>query len=1021
MSVPTQVLSRRDRWLGAGFGWLAGAVTRHPKGTIVVWLVVLVVAVPAAASIGSVIANTFGNPLPSSDGSIVAQSQMSALFPNQSSSAPSSTLVLLEFPHADVMTPNGRNATLAVAQGISSDRKLSDVASVTTLYSAYSAYLAGEAQLGLAFVEPAKATLPAAVNETSRGVWGPIGAYVQVWGAVAGSLPTGAPPAQANWPAYQETLGQLEMEAPNQSLPERVLTTFYDGQGPSDPGFNATVSSTCLDGHNITPCADAAARSTLGPALPTLFPGAQNASIVDPVLEDLGVENASSWPAVQQTSTVVLGEETGLDPSWALVLWQAFPGAAAPTPAAVGAWATAIADATPVARYPLPIPSAISGSFVNAGATATIIVVSFSVGDDVTANGTAVTYSDVLEVSNEVGAVLGSSPEYAGMTHYETGAAAIDGATNELATSALGTLLILTVVVLVAIMILYFRAPATPLVSFGTIGVALAVSVGILYGIGKTVMMFNSFVEPVILVFLMAIGTDYTVFLMARYREELVQGTKHLEAVATTVRWAGQSIATSCITVVIVGIALVYSGIGPLSQFGYGVAISAVVALVVALTLIPAILTLVGPKVFWPYTGARFQADARRRREAVAAERGYVGHAARTSTRRPKAAIAIILLLSLPVIYLALQVPVSYDITNIGLPASNPAQAGLTELNDQFGAGYSSPTFVLATFQSPLLAHNQTNAQEFQDVGQMAEAIGGTPGVASVSTLVGPAGAPLSEWLNYSTLLPADRAGLLGLLGQYVGTDGRTVLFNVATNGSGYSGGAVSVLASMSGRVGTFTGSHPEVSQVYYGGAAPTTRDLETLVNTANEGMLVGATIGLFIVLFLILGSAFVPALALAAIGLSIVWGWVSTYAVVGIVEHETLIFLLPLILLIMVLGLGMDYNVLLLTRVREERTRQGGNAVEAVRHAVTHAGGVIAAAAVILGGAFLLLGLTSPLGLISGIGLGIGIAVLLQAFVIQMYLTPAVLTLGKDWIWGHGARARPPPPTPPGNEPPGP
>ena len=81
-----------------------------------------------------------------------------------------------------------------------------------------------------------------------------------------------------------------------------------------------------------------------------------------------------------------------------------------------------------------------------------------------------------------------------------------------------------------------------------------------------------------------------------------------------------------------------------------------------------------------------------------------------------------------------------------------------------------------------------------------------------------------------------------------------------------------------------------------------------------------------------------------------------------------------------------------------------------AIRDAVTHAGGVIAAAAVILGGAFLLLGLTSPLGLLAGIGLGIGISVLLQAFVIQMYLTPAVLTLGKDWIWGHGRRARPPP-----------
>ena len=145
--------------------------------------------------------------------------------------------------------------------------------------------------------------------------------------------------------------------------------------------------------------------------------------------------------------------------------------------------------------------------------------------------------------------------------------------------------------------------------------------------------------------------------------------------------------------------------------------------------------------------------------------------------------------------------------------------------------------------------------------------------------------------------------------------------------------------------------------------------------------------------------------LALGAIGLSILWGWASTYFVVGIVEHEALIFLLPLIILILVLGLGMDYNVLLLTRVREERAR-GRGSIEAIQQAVTHAGGVIAAAAVILGGAFLLLGLTSPLGMLAGVGLGIGIAVLLQAFVVQTYLTPAVLALGKDRIWKGWRRA---------------
>ena len=260
-----------------------------------------------------------------------------------------------------------------------------------------------------------------------------------------------------------------------------------------------------------------------------------------------------------------------------------------------------------------------------------------------------------------------------------------------------------------------------------------------------------------------------------------------------------------------------------------------------------------------------------------------------------------------------------------------------------------------------------------------------------------------------SVLPPAEQIALNESLSVYLGVDGRTVLFNFDTNASGFSASAISVVNDLRQHVQAFESTHPDIQQALYGGAAQTTEDIQTLVNQATEQMLIGASVGLFVIMLLILGSAFVPVLALGAIGLSILWSWAATYFVVGILENEALIFLLPLILLILVLGLGMDYNVLLLTRVKEERARRG-NSVEAIQQAVTHAGGVIAAAAVILGGAFLLLGLTSPLGMLAGLGLGIGIAVLLQAFVVQTFLTPAVLAVGKDRIW-QGWRRSPPKP----------
>jgi len=361
--------------------------------------------------------------------------------------------------------------------------------------------------------------------------------------------------------------------------------------------------------------------------------------------------------------------------------------------------------------------------------------------------------------------------------------------------------------------------------------------------------------------------------------------------------------------------------------------------------------------------------------------------------------IGLVLLLSIPIVAVAVQVPVSYDITNIGLPPSNPAQVGFVQLEDQFGASYFSPSYALVSFSLPVVSAGVPNDQVLADVAGIAQTMNATPGVAGVSTFVGPGGAPLATWLNFTNLPPALRVTLNESLSSYVGVDGKTVLFNIQTNSSGYSAPAIGVVDNLQQRVQAYDSAHPGVERVYFGGAAPTTQDIKSLVNQATEEMLIGATVGLFVLILAILGSAFVPLLALGVIGLSILWSWAGTYFVVGIVENEALIFLLPLILLILVLGLGMDYNVLLLTRVKEERLL-GNRGVEAIRDAVTHAGSVITAAAVILGGAFLLLGLTSPLGLLAAIGLGIGFAVLLQAFVAQLFLTPAVLTVGKDWIW---------------------
>lgn len=965
------------------------------------WVALVGVCLLPAANVGSVISSSFSNPLPSSDESVRAANLYAAQFPN-SQQAPSSAIVLLEGPN--IVGPAGKNATQAVTASIASDHQLRNVSSVVSLYVAYTGYLTGQAELGWSFLGPAlysTPALPTTVNATAYAWWGPVGSYVQHWQALVANQSAGTPPANADWPAYNATRAQYV----SGSFAAQVLATFYGAGSAATSGFNVSVHGGCLTASNVSACATTAARTTLEPTVPSWVTGAANQSLAGSVLALLGEGNWSVTAAQRPVVASVLAAEVGIAPSWLLTLWQAFPTGSAPTPGTIAAWAAQEVARNPTSGFPLPIPASLSSSFVNRANTATLVLIAFNVDDSYQVNGSIVTYDDVSHIQHDVTSALGASPAYAGVSSYVTGGAPFDDATTYLATSALSLLLVLTIIVLLVIMLVYFRAPAAPALSFGLIGVALVQSLAVMYVLGRFITSFNPEVEPVVLVFLMSIGTDYSVFLLARYREEIVRGTDPGKAVEQTVRWAGQSITTSGLAVMVVTVALSFSGINFLEQMGNVLFFTVLLALLVNLTLLPAILVLVGPRIFWPNSGARFQRYAERRRAAIRDQRDYIARAGYTATRRPVAVIALIGLLSLPVLYVAFTVPVSYDITNIGLPSNNPAEVGFRHLSTDFGSSYTSSSYALVSFTGPVVTGGTVDRTAFQDIAGLAATIGSTAGVASVDSVVGGNGVPLSSWLNFSSLPPAERVALNSSLGNYLSADGRTVVVNFATNASGYSAPAIGVLDTLRGRVDAFTSGRPEITQVIFGGAAPVTQDIKTLVDTANERMLTGAAIGLFLMMLLILGSAFVPILALGAIGLAIVWGWASTYFVVGVVEGEALIFLLPLILLILVLGLGMDYSVLLLTRVREERAK-GQSPVEAIRQAVTHAGSVITAAAVILGGAFLLLGLTSPLGLLAGIGLGIGIAVLLQAFVVQTYLTPAILTLGKDGIWKGWRRA---------------
>ena len=970
-----RLFSRLGRW-----------IVRHPWYPIAFWVALLVVTVPFLPLLGSVTTNSTTN-LPTNSPSAKASQEFAALFPGQASGASS----ILLFYGPNLTDSNGQAVVQNVTSALADDRALTDVASIASVYTEYAGYLAGQAELagGVLHAETTgPGAVPLAVNASAALLWGPPALFVADWQSLVAH---GTAPTSANYPAFVSANASLA-----NATASLVLGAFYDL-------FNGSAACASAPA-TVGACADASARTAEGPLVPSLFPSSV-VPVATATLAGLGVANATTWPSVQAVTVGVVGPGAGLPAGFLLRVWTAFPDLDV-DPATAGTWANRTVAATTLADEPLPVPLSISSQYVNSAGTASIVSVGFSVSDDAT-NGSAGSpvYADLGRIDSLVPGVVRAHDPTLTIQYVQTGSAPLDLLTQTSTNSSIALVLPLTVGLLLVIAMAYFRSPLTPLFTFAALGIALVLGLGGTVLVGSLIGHVDTTSITLEEVFVLGVGTDYSIFLTARYREELLQGKTSDDAVVGAVTWAGQSVATSGSTAIIAMIALALSGVALLAQWGEVLSLAVLATVVLSLTMIPALLKLVGPRIFWPMTGERFSRHAVKVRARLREQSTYFYRAGKATARHPVAIVLVVVLVSVPLVGIALTSPLSYDFY-AQLPSGQPATQGLAELGNHFGPGFAVPSYALVTFAAPLVVGNSSNATEFSDLAALTDRAAATSGIASARSPVGPYGAPLAEWLNLSTLPSATRANLLGTLSGYVGTDGRTVLIDLVPSDSGLSVGAVSAVASVTTAFQGYAASHPEVTSVAYGGGAPTIRDLADQTRTATEFLIVAVTVGLVIVLLAVLRSWILALMAVATIGLSITWAWAVTYLVFDLVIGFPLFFYVQTLLIMLVLGLGIDYNIFLLTRVREERLR-GRPSGDAAVEAVARTGGIITAAAIILASAFGAL-LVGSFTLIRAIGFSVAVAVILDAMVVRTYLVPATLKMLGDRVWtAAGGRRR--------------
>jgi putative drug exporter of the RND superfamily len=622
-------------------------------------------------------------------------------------------------------------------------------------------------------------------------------------------------------------------------------------------------------------------------------------------------------------------------------------------------------------------------SFVSPLKDVTLVSISFTEKSD----------NNLLAIRSDVKELLNSNPD--GVSSVQvTGSDAISYDFQESTYSDLELILPVTIILLVAATALFFRSIVTPVITLGTIGVGLGVSQIFPFLVGTYINSVDYTVNTVLLTVLIGVGTDYSIFIIARHREERINDLPIFEAIKKSITWAGESIVTSGATVIISFLALSTTSMVMLQTMGLVVGLGVIVTLLASLTFAPALIAILGDKIFWPNSGERFQRYAKGILEKNKRKGGYFARSGSFSVKHGKVIVLLAILVTVPTFYIYSTTTPTYNLIG-SASGSIESMAGMNTLTNSFGGGRMLPTYAVVTFSEPIIYSNGSfNTAEMSMVNSISSYIVNHEGVEKVT---GPT-MPFGTIVDYQTITNESDSTTYSSILSNIGNDNQSVLISVQFVDDPYTSQAMDYAKDIRAILHSNYDSATNLTGVYIGGTTGSILDMRTSFENEFNSILPIVALGVGIVLFFVLGSLILPVFAILSVLMSIVWTLAVTILVFQSAFGYGLLFITPLILFVLLLGLGMDYNIFILTRIREEAGK-GQSQNEAIIHAIQQTGGIITAAAIILAGSLGALLLSSNM-MLREMGFAFAFSILIDAIVVRTYLVPAVMATFGKWNW---------------------
>jgi putative drug exporter of the RND superfamily len=533
----------------------------------------------------------------------------------------------------------------------------------------------------------------------------------------------------------------------------------------------------------------------------------------------------------------------------------------------------------------------------------------------------------------------------AGVSAYVTGPGGIAADLEQVADEAGKTLLIATLSLVLILLLVVYRAPLLALLPLLTVGAAYMVAIGIAYLlIDAGTITVNTEGTFLLLVLVFGAGTDYSLLLVHRYREELRSGRAPREALPTALAESVPAIAASGGTVIAAMLVLLVADLQSTHWLGPILAIGIAVMLAAAFTLLPALLSLLGERAFWPAAGSASRSSLGTHIDSKE-PRNVWGRVAALVRRRSR---PIILVVFAGLIVLALGNLTHHGTIGFGQGETQPTNSsrGTAVLNEHFPPGIGAPL---------------TAVVKDQDVGPVVEAM------------------KKLDTVKLALPVPPTQD-----------TDETVVV--VILRGDPYSGTAADAVEGIRERL------HAIAPSGLLGGIPAENYDIEQ-TNAADTRLIVPLVL---LVVGLILAAVLRALVAPAFLIVTVVASFAATLGLCTFLFSELgtegIAFNLILLAFLFLVALGVDYNIFLMARAREESASRSTR--EGTLVALVNTGGVVTGAGLILAGTFATLTLL-PLEELVQIGATVAIGVLLDTFVVRALLIPAIAyRLGERTWW---------------------